>query len=115
MARFNKKRIGPTLTLTCAAAVLPLLTEADEPKIDGRMLGATEAIMNYCAKVDPTSGDRYRQQIKLMVQGTSDAALAKVRDSEEYKQGHDSIEDMLSKTDEHHAKQTCSESASPTK
>ena len=45
MARFNNKHFGPTLTLTCAAAFLPLLAHADESTFDGRVLAVSEDVM----------------------------------------------------------------------
>jgi hypothetical protein len=114
MARFNNKRFGATLTLTCAA-VLPLLAHADESTFDGRVLGATEAVLDYCAKIDPSSADQYRQQLKLMLHGATDEVLAKARDTDDYKQARATAEDSLSKLDEKDAKETCSQSATPAK
>jgi hypothetical protein len=115
MARFNNKRFGPTLTLICAAALVPLFAHADEATVEGRVIGAAEAVIDYCAKIDPKAADQYRQQFKLMIKGASDAALAKIRDSEDYKQARAAAEDSLSKLDEKDAKQTCSQSAAPAK
>jgi hypothetical protein len=115
MARFNNKRLGPTLTLTCAAAVLPLLVHADESPVDGRVLGAAEAVIDYCGKLDPSAAERYRQQFKLMVKGATEEALTKVRSTDDYKEARAAAEDSLSKLDENTAKQTCSQSAAPAK
>jgi tetrahydromethanopterin S-methyltransferase subunit A len=115
MARLNKRHIGPTWMLTCTVAALPLLVQADESKIDGRALGATEAILNYCAKIDPKAAERYQQQIKLLVQGVPEAVLVEVRSSEDYKQARESAEDSLTKVGEHDAKQACASSVAPTK
>jgi hypothetical protein len=115
MARLNKKHIGSTLLLSCSAAALPLLVQSDESKIDGRALGASEAILSYCAKIDPKAADRYQQQSKLLVQGASEAVLAQVRSSEDYKQGRESAEDSLTKVDENDAEQACAASAARAK
>jgi hypothetical protein len=115
MARFNNKRFGPTLTFTCAAVLLPLLAHADDSTFDGRVLGTTEAVLDYCAKIDPSAADRYRQQLKLMVRGASDEVLAKARSTDDYKQARAAAEDSLSKLDEKDAKQTCTQSAAPAK
>jgi hypothetical protein len=115
MARFNNKRRISTLTLTCAAAVLPLLVQADEPTLDGRVLGAAEAVIDYCARLDPSAADRYRQQFKLMVKGANEEALAKLRGSEDYKQARADAQDSLGKLDPNDAKQTCAQSAAPGK
>jgi len=115
MARFNNKHFGPTLTLTCAAAFLPLLAHADESTFDGRVLAATEAVLDYCAKIDPSAADQYRQQLKVMLHGATDEVLAKARATDDYKQARAAAEDSLSKLDEKDAKETCSQSATPAK
>jgi hypothetical protein len=79
------------------------------------VIGAAEAVIDYRAKIDPKAADEYRQQFKLMLRGASDAALAKIRDSEDYNQARAATEDSLSKLDEKDAKQTCSQSAAPAK
>lgn len=113
MARFNNKHFAPTLTLTCAAALLPLLAHADESTFDGRVLGATEAVLDYCAKINPGAADQYREQLKVMLHGASDEVLAKARDTDDYKQSRAAAEDSLGKLDESDAKETCAQAATP--
>jgi hypothetical protein len=91
--------------------VLPLLAHADESAFDGRVLAATEAVLDYCAKIDPSAADQYRQQLKVMLHGATDEVLAKARDTDDYKQARAAAEDSLSKLDENDAKETCSQSA----
>ena len=111
----NNKHLGPMLTLTCAAAFLPLLAHADESTFDGRVLGATEAVIDYCAKLNPSAADQYQQQLKLMLHGASDEVLAKARTTEDYKEARAAAEDSLSKLEEKDAKETCAQSAAPAK
>lgn len=115
MARFNNKRLCSKLILTCTAAALPLLVHADDSPVDGRALGAAEAVIDYCAKLDPSAADRYRQQFKLMINGANEETLAKVRSTDDYKAARAAAEDSLSQLDENTAKQNCSQSAAPAK
>jgi hypothetical protein len=71
------------------------------------MLGITEGILTYCTKVDPPSADKYRERIKLLVQGSSDATLARVRNSDAYLKARGSMDDFIGKVDEHNAKRVC--------
>ena len=73
------------------------------------MLGTTEAILAYCAKIDPASESKYRERIKLVTQGASDEELAKARKSDGYQEAHQSVDDFVAKTDEHHAMKACSD------
>ena len=82
---------------------------AEEPAPDARALATTEAILSYCAKVDPASASEYQERVKLIAQGASEKALDEVRKSAEYQQAHASVDDFLAKVDEHNAKKVCSE------
>jgi hypothetical protein len=82
---------------------------AEEPAPDARALATTEAILSYCAKVDPAGASKYQERVKLVAQGASEKALDEVRKSDEYQQARASVEDFLAKVDEHNAKRVCAE------
>ncbi len=109
------KYIGAMLILACAGVAGSAPAQADEPKVDGRTLGITEALLNHCGSIDPAAAERYRKQIRLLVQGASEAALAEVRRSEGYRKGRGSMEDFISKVDERNGKRLCAESVTPKK
>lgn len=92
-----------------AAILLPGLALADDTLPDARSLATVEAILDYCAKVDPPAASKYQDQIKLMAQGANDDELAKVRKSDEYLQQHASMDEFLAKVDEHNAKKVCAQ------
>ena len=93
--------------LGCAvlAGVAPVRADGTGP--DARTLGITEGILTYCTKVDPPSAVKYRARIKVLVQGASDDTLAKVRNSDAYLKARQSMDDFISKVDEHNAKRVC--------
>jgi hypothetical protein len=81
---------------------------ADGPAPDPRVLGLTESMLGYCTKVDPASAAAYQGKIRQLVRGASDEVLAKVRSSDEYQHARQSMDDFVSKVDEHNAKRVCS-------
>lgn len=97
------------------AIVAPGLTLAEEAAPDAKALGMTEAILSYCANADPSAAVKYQERVKLLVQGASEETLAEVRKSDEYRQAHDSVADLVGKVDEHNAKRACSESLAENK
>jgi hypothetical protein len=86
---------------------LAQIAQADEASPDPKVLGATEAILSFCAKVDPSGAANYLEQSRQMTHGASDEALAKARKSEEYRQARDSAEESLAKIDEQEAVKAC--------
>lgn len=89
------------------AFVLAQTALAGQAAPDAKALGRTEAIFSYCAKIDPSSGPKYQERLKLVSHGASDEVIAKVRQSDEYQQAHQSVDDFVSKVDEHNAMKVC--------
>ena len=109
-----KMRILALCACGCLAA--PALSFAEDAAApDPRALGTAEAIVSYCAKIDPAAAAKYQQHIKLLVRDVSQEVLAKVRQSSEYQQAHDTVGESLGKLDERDAKRACSASLSPRK
>ena len=98
-----------------ATAVQPSAAAPVSNSVDARTLGIAEAVLDYCAKNDPTGGAKVRARLKQLVQGASKEALAKARKSAEYRSAHDSEVDFLSKVDPHNAHRLCSGPAVATK
>jgi hypothetical protein len=101
--------------LACGCFTIPTFAADEAPTVDARTLGIAEAILNYCAGIDPAAADKYRQQVKMLVQGASEQTLTQVRGSEEYRKARASMEDFVGKVDEHNAKRVCSEAVAPSK
>jgi hypothetical protein len=102
-----------------AAIVAPGLALADEQKPaaapQAQSLATMETILEHCAKLNPAAADQYREQAKQLTQGASDETLAKVRNSEEYRQSRDSTIESLAKVDEQGVKKACALSLSQNK
>jgi len=92
-----------------AAVAVSGLALAGEPVPDAKPLATVEAILDYCAKVDPAAAERYQEHVKLVAQGASEETLAKVRKSNEYQQAHGEVDEFLAKVDPHNAKKVCSQ------
>ena len=99
----------------CGCLAAPALSYAEDPAPDPRALGTAEAIVSYCAKVDPSAAAKYQQQVKLVVKNASEEVLAKVRQSSAYQQARDKVNESVGKLDESDAKRACSASLSPGK
>jgi hypothetical protein len=80
---------------------------ADPP--NAQLLGITESIVGYCARVDAPAAEKMKERIRQITQGASLEALAKIRETEEYRQGFDSVTEMVSKASPPHEAQPCSD------
>ena len=88
-----------------AALAFAAGAQADEP--DARALGMTEAILSYCAKVDPAAAEKYQQRLQLLSQDASEEALRTLRQSDEYRLGQDSMDESLARVDAQNARKAC--------
>ena len=86
-------------------------TESHGKAPDARALGATEALLDYCAKSDPTGAAKVHNRWKRLTQGASKAALADARKSGEYQSAHDSEVDFIGKIEPRNAHRLCSDTA----
>jgi hypothetical protein len=103
--RFTKPTCWIAL-LACGG--LAWAARADGPAPDPRVLGLTESMLSYCTKLDQALATPYQEKIRQLIQGASVEVLAKVRSSEEYQRARQSMDDFVSKVDEHNAKRVCS-------
>ena len=85
-----------------------MLARAEGEGPDPKTLGITESMLTYCTKVDAESAAKYRDRVKVLVQGASNDSLAKVRGSDAYRKARASMDDFVSKIDEHNAMRMCS-------
>jgi hypothetical protein len=82
---------------------------AAEPSPNAQALGISEGILSYCARVDAPTAAKLQARVKALAQGASEETLAKIRNSDEYRQGYDSATDFVSKVDPHNAARPCTE------
>lgn len=98
-----------------AAIIAPGLALSDEPAPQATSLAAMEAILDHCARVNPSAADQYREQRKALARGASEETLEKIRQSEEYQRTRDSTLESLAKVDDENAKKACTESGAQRK
>jgi hypothetical protein len=96
--------------LWACAWLVPALVRADGPAPDARTLALADALLGYCSKADPSDAAKVRAQVKLAERGASAQALAKVRQSDQYREVYDSEMDFIGKVEERNAKRVCTES-----
>jgi hypothetical protein len=74
---------------------------------DPAALAKADALLSFCAKVAPTSMNKYWTQVKLATKDTSKEQLAAVRRSDEYRKAHQAVDDFVAKVDPHNARLVC--------
>lgn len=105
------RKSGPPLwlsLLTLGAMAASTLARAEGEGPDPKALAISESLVTYCTKVDSESAAKYRDRIKALVKGVSNDSLAKVRGSDAYRNARASMDDFVSKIDDHNAKRMCS-------
>lgn len=91
-----------------APQVTPTPEEA-KPVPEARPLATVEAILDYCARLDAAASDKYRQQAGLVSQGADEETLARIRETDEYRQAHGEMDEFLAKVDARNAKKVCAQ------
>jgi hypothetical protein len=97
----------------CGVVALPQLAMADQPS--PQALGMVQAILNFCAEVDPHDAASFQAQWKVLSGGVPAQQLASIEDGSAYKQAYDLISGELGKTSKASAAGTCAAGASWTK
>jgi hypothetical protein len=82
---------------------------------DPAALAKADALLSYCAKVTPTSMNKYWTQVKLITKDTSKEQLAAVRRSDEYRKAHQAVDDFVAKVDAHNARLVCGQHVTASK
>jgi hypothetical protein len=85
------------------------LAVAEKPPDSKQGLGQVEAILDYCAKVNPQAATKYKEHKKLLVGDTPDKDVAEIRKSDEYKQAYESVSGELSQASKDEAVKACTE------
>ena len=85
-------------------------TDAVPPQhLDARALGVTEAVLEYCAKNDPSGAAKLHARLKRLTQGASPEALDRVRKGPEYRAARESELAFIGQVDPRNASKLCSE------
>ncbi|HMK21149.1 MAG TPA: hypothetical protein VK466_02385 [Terriglobales bacterium] len=81
------------LSIACISAVLaiPQLAAAAEPPAPAD-LGQLESILDSCAAAKPKEAENYKKQRKKLTEGMAEKDVAKIRESQPYKEAYDVIQ-----------------------
>jgi hypothetical protein len=93
--------------VSLSAFAIPAISA--EPAINAQILGLTESVLQYCAKVDPGAAEKLEEKIKRLVGGASDETVAKVRRSEQYRTAYSSATQFVSQVDDKNAPRVCAD------
>jgi hypothetical protein len=94
------------ILLLCSAVALPQLALADAPS--PQALGMVDAILTYCAKVDPKDADSFRAQWASISHGSES-----LEHSAQFKQAFDLVDGELEQTSKTASAKTCAAGALP--
>lgn len=81
----------------------------------GRVLGVDEGMLSFCASQDPAAGERLRQKIRKLLEGTSPEQLTELRNSDEYRKAYESVSEFAAKIDSHNVARFCAENVAERK
>lgn len=84
--------------------------DAEQPGLDAQQLGITESVLHYCGPIDPDAAKQIKNKVAQLVQGVSEAALAKARESDAYKKAYERVSSFTAQVDTHNAKKVCTTS-----
>jgi hypothetical protein len=106
-------KIGRILCLG-AAFVIPQLALAKVP-FTNDMYGKVEGILDFCAKANPQSALKYREQKKMLVKDVPEKEVAEARQSQEYKDAHEAVSAELDKQSKEKVTEACAASVERSK
>jgi hypothetical protein len=109
MNRYFHKQLPTIACIAYGVFAAALPAQAAEPAVDAQQLGIIESVLHFCGPVDPDAATKLKEKVAKMVQGASEAALAKVRESDTYKHSYDMVNGFVGQVDEHNAKRVCTE------
>jgi hypothetical protein len=97
------------LSIVCISAVLaiPQLVAAAEQPAPAD-LGQLESILDSCAAAKPKDAESYKKQRAKLTEGVPEKDVAKIRDSEEYKQAYTTIRERFDQASSDEVDQACS-------
>jgi hypothetical protein len=106
-----QRTLGRSFSILGVSAALMLAQPAGaaEPTVSAQALGQAEALLSYCSDIDPAAATKYRERVKLLLQGASEETLAKMRKSDEYQQSHDAMGDLFGKFDPESGRRACAQ------
>ena len=99
------------ILLLCAAIASPALASANS-EIAPQAVGIVQAILDFCAKVDPKDSDSFEALGKKLT-GLSGHDLATLRGNPAYQDAFAGISDALAQSAPKDAARTCAASAGP--
>jgi len=97
--------------ILCGAVSLPQLALADLSQTNPSGLGIVHGMLEFCTRLDPGNTAAFDAQWQSIVGDTSKKALTGFEQNSEYRQGHDSITDTLSRLPKGEALKICAGTA----
>jgi hypothetical protein len=90
-------------------------SRADKPGLNVQQLAIAESVLKVCGPVDADAAKKLQDKVAQLVQGASEEALAKARDSDDYRHAYDLVMKFAGQVDEHNAKTVCTNQSADSK
>jgi len=90
-----------------AALAIPQVRAGEKPPAPAA-LGQLESILDSCAAAKPKESENYKKQRAKLTEGVPEKDVAKIRDSEEYKQAYTAIRERFDQASSEEVDQACS-------
>jgi len=92
--------------LCVAAIVFPQFAMA-EPSFTGQSLGTVQAMLDFCAQINPGAATKYQEHAKLVAEDASQQALDDARNTGVYKEAYAQTIAALGEVSKHDAEEAC--------
>ena len=77
------------------------------PVVPAKALGMVDAKVDFCARVDSQSADKYKAWGKLAIAGMSEKEVKDAHESADYKAGYNALTGQLEKVPQEKAVENC--------
>lgn len=95
----------------CTLGLVAVLALANQtlaaPAVPPKALGMVEAKVDFCARVDSQSADKYKELGKLAVAGMSEKEVKEARESNDYKTAYNALTGQFEKIPQEKAVAGC--------
>jgi hypothetical protein len=99
------------ILLLCSALALPQLAMADLADTNPQGLGDIQALLKFCAQVDPRNAAAFQQQWASIVGNSTGKQLDVAEDNSGFKQGSNATSEVLHKLSRSTAAGICADTA----
>ena len=96
-----------TYCILCVAAIVFPQFAMAEPSFTGQSLGTVQAMVDFCAQINPDDATTYQENARLVAGEASEQELGNARNTGEYKEAYAQTIATLGEVSKHDAEEAC--------